>query len=116
MTEATITVPPRSQIPSEYTWNAPSVFESRKAWEAETKRILESLPVIEKFKAHLGENPKTLADALEKIDDLFARIGKAIVYSGMSAAVDTTDQVAQALDSQAIGAFSRVLSAVSLAK
>src|SRR5262249_33540356 len=115
MTEATITVPPRSQVPAEFTWNGPSVFESRQAWEAETKRIQESLPAIEKFKGHLGDSPKTLADGLEKIDDLVEAVGKVIVYSGMSAAVDTTDQAAQAMDSRANGLFGQVLAAISFA-
>src|SRR5258708_11855087 len=42
-------------------------------------------------------------------------MGKVIFYSGMSAAVDTADQAAQALDSQANGLFGRVLAAVSFA-
>ena len=44
---ANVLVPQRSEIDPKYTWNAPSVFESDKAWERAFQKILESLPAME---------------------------------------------------------------------
>ena len=37
-------IPPRSKVNKKYTWNAESVFKSKKEWEAEVKNILADFP------------------------------------------------------------------------
>lgn len=87
-------VPPRKEIPSEYTWNAPSVFESVAAWEAEVEAIRGMLPKFEELRGHLGDGADTLLEALVTRDELRRRTGKASVYASMTYAVDTTNQEA----------------------
>ena len=87
-------VPLRSEIPDRFKWNAPSVFESDDAWQAEFEAIVARLPDIERFKGRLGDGPTVLADALALIDELAERIGKVRVYASMNQAVDMRDQAA----------------------
>lgn len=108
-----LTVPARSAIAPEHTWNAPSVFESVAAWEAELKHVLESLPAVAKFKDHLADGPSTLADMLEALEALFQRAGKVYVYASMSHAVDTTDQAAAGRFGQSQAAFGQVFATVA---
>src|SRR2546423_7807756 len=96
-------VPARSQIAPEHTWNAPSVFPSAEAWQAEYKRLLDSIPELQKFQGRLADGPEVLADALDTIEKLNRAVGRLYVYSTMAHSVDTTDQAAAAMDSQAQG-------------
>ncbi|MGH2523500.1 MAG: oligoendopeptidase F, partial [Anaerolineales bacterium] len=99
MTETTI--PARSAIAPEHTWNAPNVFESDAAWEAEFKQVAESLPEVGAFQGKLGESAAALAEALEARDALLNQINKAAMYAAMAHLVDTTNQVEAGRYSQA---------------
>ena len=111
MTEATI--PARSDIAPEHTWNAPSVFESDEAWEREFTSISDSLPDLKAFQGRLGDGPAALADAMQAFDDLTRRIGKVVVYAGMAHHVDTTNQAAIEMFSKAQGLSGRAQAAVA---
>ncbi len=106
-------VPLRSEIDDRYKWNAPSVFASDEAWQAEFEAIAAQVPQLARFKGHLGDSPTALAEALETIDDLLIRMGKVFVYASMSQSVDMTDQAAIRRAGQAQGLSGRVRAATS---
>jgi oligoendopeptidase F len=111
------TLPPRSEIPESRTWNAPSVFESRAAWETEYKTLKEIVPGLPaQYQGHLGDGPDVLARFLETFYDLYGRLGKIYVYAGMFAAVDTADQDAAAMSGQAMGLYSQLVTAAAFAE
>ncbi len=95
------TTPARSEIEKRYTWNSESLFASPPAWEAEIQSILQAIPSIKKYEGKLGENPGTLADALQAHENLMVRMYRAYVFAGFSYSVDTTDQSAAALQDRA---------------
>jgi oligoendopeptidase F len=105
--EQTTTLPPRSEIPLEYTWNATSVYESDAAWAAELEAVSASLPEIEKFQGKLGDGPSTLADALHMMESLQRRVSKLSFYARMSQAVETTNQAAIGMVGQVSGLYGR---------
>lgn len=111
MTEAK--VPPRSEIPKKYTWNAESVFDTPQAWEEEIQDIERSLPDFDRFRGHLGDSPDTLADAFEAAQELHRRVGRVFAYANMSYYVDTTNQTAAGVFSKAYGLIGRVLAATA---
>ncbi len=114
---ADITLPPRSAVPDEQTWNAPSVFESRAAWENARDAFKRDLPGLRaRFEGHLSESPDVLADYLDAYADLYGRVGKLYVYAGMSSAVDTGDQTAAAMIGQAMGLYSQLQAEASFAE
>lgn len=110
---AQITIPPRRDIPLQYTWNAPSVFASDEDWEAELQSILDSLPELDRFRGHLGDSPAVLTEANEVIDRLVYRVGRVSVYAGMSHEVDTGNQAAVRMSSQARSLMERVRAALA---
>jgi oligoendopeptidase F len=107
------TIPPRSEIAPRYTWNAPSVFESDEAWEAEFTSLAESLHAFDRFKGHLGDSPTMLADALDALDALIRRAGKVVVYASMNHSVDMTDQAAAGASDRARGLWGQTLAATA---
>jgi len=110
------TLPPRSAIAPEHTWNAPSVFASPEAWAAELDAVAAALPAFQaRFQGHLADGPDVLADFFDTFADLYERAGKVLVYAGMESSVDTANQAAAAMDSQAGSLYSQLLAAQAFA-
>lgn len=97
------TLPPRKEIAPEHTWNAPSVFETIEAWEAECEVVQDRLSDLKKFQGRLSEGPSSLADGLDTLETLMRSVGKVYVYASMSHSVDTTDQEATRMNGKAQG-------------
>src|SRR6266508_5912483 len=106
-------VPPRSKIKKERTWNAESVFPSVEAWEEEMKKIVENVSSIKQYQGRLSESPETLLSILQAYDALLARAYSAQMYANFTYSVDTTDQRAGGMRSQAQSMIGQVLSAIS---
>ena len=94
---AGLTVPARSEIKPENTWNAPSVFPSIQAWEAEFRDIEASLPLIKSSEKTLNTGAATLVEALRIIEEVQRRTMKLMVYANMSYSVDTQNQTSAAM-------------------
>lgn len=110
-------LPPRSAVPKEQTWNAESVFESRDAWDAALKGILAAIPLFQtKYQGHLADGSALLADFFEAFSALYGQIGKVYVYAGMFSAVDAADQSAAAMEGQAVGAYGQFAAASAFAE
>lgn len=107
---------PRSEIAPEFTWNAPSVFESDAVWESEFESFMESLPGFKKFQGHLGDSPAALAEAFDAYDELLRWGDKLYMYAVMSYSVDTTNQAAIRMESKASGLRGQVLANIAFIK
>ncbi len=94
MTPAETVIPQHSEIDPRYTWNAPSVFPSVEAWEAEFDAVAASLPGLAKFQGHLADGAAALSVTMEALQSLSRRVGILAAYAGMDSAVDTRNQPA----------------------
>jgi oligoendopeptidase F len=112
---STITVPPRSAVPVEYTWDAASIFSTDDAWEAAFRQVAESLPALEAFRGRLGDGPDVLADWFGKMQEVFRLLGHVVVFASMGHAADKTDQAAAARHDRARGLMARTVAAASFA-
>ncbi len=110
------TLPPRSEVPKEQTWNAESVFESPAAWDAERQAIERDLDTLNKFPGTLGSGPGKLADLLETVERMGRRVETLYFYAAMSQAVETSNMKATAMVGQAGSLFSRFAAAASFAE
>lgn len=107
------TIPPRNKIEKKYTWNAESVFNSSKEWEAELQSILKDLPNVKKYQGNLGTSPETLLEAMQSMEALMKRVMHVYMYAAFSYNVDTTDQKTTAMLGKAQGMYGQVAGAVS---
>ncbi len=108
-----VSYPPRNKVEKRQTWSAESVFKNHKAWDEEVKNILAEIEPLKKFKGRLGENPAVLLEAMATLEKLLVRAQRVFMYAGFAAAVDTTDQVAAGMQSQAGSMFGQVASAAA---
>ena len=107
------TIPARDQIDPKYTWNAKSVFDSVKDWEDEVQKIIADLSSVTTYKGRLKDNPATLLEALDAIEEIKRRAAVAYMYAGFSYAVDTTNQQAGGMRAKAQGMYGKILAAIS---
>lgn len=110
---STQTIPPHSDIDPKYTWNAPSVFPSAEAWDAEYASVAQDLAGLKAYQGHLAEGPGVLAEAVAAVEKLMQRVYKLYTYAGMAYAVNTADQAAAKRNGRAQGLFGQVLAAMS---
>jgi len=101
------TVPPRSEVPIETTWDVASVFPDDAAWEAAIIRLQDALAALRRFQGHLADGAAHLADWLEAADRFKIALGKIYLYASCHRAVDTADQVAAAKYDRAIMLYAR---------
>jgi oligoendopeptidase F len=108
-----LTIPIRAEVPLKYTWNAPSVFVSDEAWQSELHSLSAMLPQLDQFRGHLADGPAVLAQASELINQIAYRAGKLGVYASMSHEVDTANQAAIRMSSQARTLMSQFRGAIA---
>ena len=106
-------VPPRSEVAADHTWDAYSVFTSDAAWEAAFQAIEDQLPLLAEHQGHLGDSPSRLADWLATVEAIVSNVMRVWLYAGMFYQVNTADQEAAARHDRARTLFARAMSAVA---
>jgi oligoendopeptidase F len=102
-------------VDKRFTWNGESVFPDEAAFETAVATILARLPDLAEFKGHVGQSPDILADWFDAAESVQRLMGKVHVYTTMSYAVDTGDQVAGARSDRARTTAARLGAAMSFA-
>jgi oligoendopeptidase F len=110
------TLPPRSEIAPEYTWNDTSLFASPQAWSAELASLNETIGGLSRFQGAITSSPQALADWLDTQAGVMERVGALITYAIMAQAVDTNDQTAVAMFGQAMTLYGNVAAATAFAE
>lgn len=95
-----MTLPPRSAVVHEHTWNRESVFATPDGWQKELEAVKGVLAEVKKYPGHLGDSPDVLADWLELVHETENRVTVLYLYATMEQSVDTTNQDAAAMMSQ----------------
>jgi len=107
------TIPAHSDIDPKYTWNAPSVFPTVEAWEAESASVAADLAGLQQYQGHLADGPAVLADAMVAIQNLVGRAQKLHTYAGMTYAVNTNDAAAAKRNGRVQGLWGQVMAAIA---
>ncbi|HEY7347539.1 MAG TPA: oligoendopeptidase F [Ktedonobacterales bacterium] len=85
------TLPKRSEVPVELTWNLESIFETPESWEQAFIRVNDELPKLSAFQGALGNSAQTLYEALHLDSTLSEALGKLYVYASMRSDEDTSN-------------------------
>jgi oligoendopeptidase F len=107
------TLPLRSEVPVDHTWDLESVYPTPAAWEAAYRGVEARLPELSAYRGRLGDSPATLAAFLDAYQEAAIEMGKVNLYASNGSAVDTSDQPAAARAGQARSLFARFSAAVS---
>jgi oligoendopeptidase F len=104
----TVSVPPRSEIPVEFTWDAYSVYPDDSAWEAGIAELNTLLEDAATYAGKLGADAHTLADWMALYNQIYTLIGKIYIYASLFHDADTNDQTAAARNGRALALFGKV--------
>jgi oligoendopeptidase F len=110
------TVPERSELPANRTWDVQSVFPDDTAWEAAIGDFEQQIPVVTSFRGRLGEGAAVLLEYLNTLDRFLRSIGKIYVYAAGTHSVDTADQEGVAKFGRSRGLFGQAVASTAFAE
>jgi oligoendopeptidase F len=85
------TLPKRSEVPVELTWNLESIYATPEDWEQAFNWVNDELPKLSAYQGTLGRDAQTLYDAFQFDNKLSEVLGKLYVYASMRSDEDTTN-------------------------
>ena len=101
-------IPLRSQVPEEMTWNLQDLYESDQAWLAEYEALKKLPEELAAYRGRLGESAETLLCFLRLEDEVELRLGRLMGYASGKSDQDTGDSFYQDLRGKAM---SRIVAA-----
>jgi len=107
------TLPPRSEVPINETWNLESIFPDVQSWKQAKDDVVEMLPALADFQGKLGEGAETLGDFFTRYEKALRKAALVMVYGMLDSSVDTANQEAQARAGQGQSVFVRLNAATA---
>ncbi len=106
-------VPERSELSEEHTWDLESIYATDDDWEAAYEDVAAKLDELEAYEGRLTESGETLLEALRLRDEIHREAEQVSAYARMRSDEDTRDQHYQALRARASSLMADVSSASS---
>ena len=102
-------VPERSDIAEEYTWDLTDLFADDDEWEAAYAALEDRIEELSAYEGRATESAETLAELLELRESIMREVANVAAYARMRRDEDTTNQRYQALTarSQSLAADAR---------
>ena len=109
------TIPKRSQVPEEFTWNLKDMFESDEAWLAENEALKEMPARLAAFQGKLGESAETLLAFFKLDDEIELRLSPLYGYASCKNDQDQGNSTYQDLRGKAMSTLVAISSAAAFA-
>lgn len=106
-------VPERSDIDTEYTWELESLYATDEDWEEAYSAVEDHIADLKSYEGQTTESAETLLGTFETREELMRRVSNVVSYARMRRDEDTTDQHYQALTARAQSLASDARSAAS---
>jgi oligoendopeptidase F len=87
----------REDIEKKYTWDLTHIYKNEKDWEADYSRIEKQIEKIKSFEGKLGSSSKTLFEALDFTDRLWAGYAKLSQYPSLAKDLDLSNSTYQSM-------------------
>lgn len=107
------TLPRRSDLKPEQTWNLESIFATRADWDMAYRQLDDRVPGIEAYRGRATESASTLLAVLQLRDDLRKQTDMINVYAYLRRAEDATNAEAAELADRAGNLDARLAAAAS---
>lgn len=109
------TIPRRSAVAAEHTWNLQDIFPDDAAWRREYEALQASPAEITAFQGKLGRSAEDLLAFFRMQDELDVRLGKLIGYANCKGDEDTANSFYQDMRSKAMSAYVSIAGAAAFA-
>jgi oligoendopeptidase F len=107
------TLPKRSEVPADMTWDAASIYATTDDWKGANKEVLGEVDGLARFEGKLGLSASTLLEGLRARDRLVVEASRIGQWAMMHHVPDMNNQEATAWFGQAQTLFGRVGAAVA---
>jgi oligoendopeptidase F len=107
------TLPKRSEVPVEKTWDAETIFATQEDWQKAIEEVNQGISDLNKHAGKLAGSSRTLLQALQERDNLIVKAGHIYQWSMMHQVVDSENQEAIARLGQSQMLFARVQAAAA---
>lgn len=107
------TLPARSEVPVEETWNLENIFPDIETWDKAREEVLAKIPILTSYRGRLSENSGVLVEFLETYEQIIRLAARVMLYGQLESSADTTDQTAQARAGQGQSVIVKVTAAAS---
>ena len=107
------TIPKRSEVPEEFTWNLKDMFESDEAWYKENEALKEMPARIAAFQGKLGESAEMLLSFFRLQDEVELRLSPLYGYASCKNDQDQGNSVYQDMRGKAMSTFVAISSAAA---
>ncbi|OIB58377.1 oligoendopeptidase F [Natrialba sp. SSL1] len=94
-------VPERSEIDEEYTWDLESVYATDDEWQDAYEDVAERVEELQAYEGQVTDDAETLHSVLELRDSVMRDVSTVAAYARMRRDEDTTNQEYQALTARA---------------
>ncbi|WP_121741689.1 oligoendopeptidase F [Natronorubrum halophilum] len=94
-------VPERSEVDEEYTWDLESIYATDDDWEDASEAVAERVTDLAAYEGQVTDDAKTLLEVLELRDEIMREVSMVAAYARMRRDEDTTNQQYQALTARA---------------
>jgi oligoendopeptidase F len=111
-----MTLPKRSDLPKEQTWDLESMFASESEWRAALGRIPAMGERIAAFSGRLAESGAVLFEALETSNALFLEANKIGMYASLLSATEGTNTLYSSMYAEAGAAYAGLAGAAAFMK
>lgn len=109
-------IPTRSEIPIEHTWNLTSIYPTPDDWEQAYEDLAAAIPSLERFHNHLADSPAMLAEWLETCQAISRTSQRITMYAVLDYSGDTNNQAAVTRVGRATTLGSQVQAACAFAE
>ncbi|QSG13019.1 Oligoendopeptidase F [Halapricum desulfuricans] len=106
-------VPERSDVETEYTWELEALYADDDEWETAFEQVSERIDDLAAFEGRATDDAETLLATLETFEDVMRQVENVVAYARMRRDEDTRDSDYQALFARAQSLHSRASSAAS---
>ena len=100
-----MSIPKRSEVPAEYTWDVSQIFADEAAWQEAFEKISAYGGQIAAFKGTLGSSAASLLKWFRLQDEIDLLAGRVYGYASLCSDVDTADSHFQAMRGRAMSAL-----------
>lgn len=101
------TIPPRSAVPVEMTWDLEAIFPTPAAWEAAFDAADASIPSLKQYEGRIVDSAATLLAALKLRDEVMQPVERVGVYAQLRFSEDAGNATNAGLASRAEGLWAR---------
>ena len=109
------TIPKRSEIPEQYTWDLSGMFESNEKWLEEYEALKELPQRIAAYKGRLSESAETLLEFMRLDDEVEVRLSAFYGYASCKGDQDTSNSFYQDMRGKAMGRLVEISEASAFA-